>query len=77
MAVSMSNLLKYGVVSKSKKACHEKNDMAQLDRIFVFLTPWRNRDDSHFLKNCDVATVKIASNHNEKSPRKLLRFLVI
>ncbi len=46
--MSIANLLKYGVVAKSKKLCYEKNDMAQLDRIFVFLTSWQNCDNSHF-----------------------------
>ncbi len=58
----MSNSLKCGVVAKFKRPCHEKNDIAQLDRIFVFLTSWQNHDNLHFQR---IAT-KIALNH-EKS----------
>ncbi len=71
-SVSMSNSLKCGVIAKSKKPCHEKNDMAQSDRIFIFLTSWQNRDSSHFLK----IAMKIVSNR-EKLHRKIATKIVV
>ncbi len=69
---STSNSPKCGVIAKSKRPCHEKNDMAQSDKIFVFLTFWQNRDDSHFLK---IAT-KITSNR-KKSHKKITKKIVV
>ncbi len=64
IAVSMSNSPKCGVVSKFIRSCHEKNDMAQSNRIFVFLTPWRNHDNSHFWKI-------VTSQNHVKSQQKI------
>ncbi len=57
--MSMSNLQECGLISRFKKLCYEKNNMAQSNRIIIFLTSWQNHDNLHF---SNITTLQLSKS---------------